>query len=175
MRVFTGVPVPGEELDKIAELKVFSGLGKVFNREQAHITVNFIGEAGDEDVAGITAGMDGALKGIKKFTVSMNEVKAFPDEKRAKIVWLNIASGAEPLKAIYRNIASMPAMGGIEKETREYLPHITLMRLRRPEDIMGFSGKVPEMVFTADRVVLYRSVLTGRGAVHTALHESVLE
>jgi 2'-5' RNA ligase len=64
----------------------------------------------------------------------------------------------------------------IEKEDREFTPHITLGRRRVPAPLLERQVvTVEQKTFLVDTLVLYRSTLTREGAVYDKVWEIKLE
>ncbi len=75
-----------------------------------------------------------------RLTVSLRQPGAFPHPKRATVVWLGVESrGLEQLAAEVEEAASA---AGLSSEERPFRPHVTLSRLRPPEDIRSWLERV---------------------------------
>ena len=144
---------------------------------QLHLTLKFLGEAGEEQVATIQTGLDEAARGYRPFVLRLGSVGAFPSIRRARVVWL----GVEAPEALFRltgAIESRMERRGFEPDGRAFHPHITLGRVRKGVDL-GQPGALERAAarvearaeFEAGRLELVRSRLGPQGARHSVLSE----
>jgi 2'-5' RNA ligase len=85
---------------------------------------------------------------------------AFPNTSKARVLWAGVGSGAEALAELVD--AMEPALSGLgfAPEQRDFHPHVTMARLRKPQNIAGLLEGAPVEMFSkteVDRVVLYKS------------------
>ena len=131
--------------------------------EQRHITLQFLGPVADPPpVAGFVAD---AVRRREPFTATLGGGGAFPDPRRASVVWLGMRHGIDALIDLAVSLSSLSA------EDRPYRPHLTLARVNRARDMraviaaLDACGASP--TWTVDEVVLFESDTRGDGAVHT--------
>jgi 2'-5' RNA ligase len=90
-----------------------------------HVTLKFIGEKPEEDVATI----ERALADIKAGPLEMTfrGYGFFPGAKAARVFWIGIESGQQ-LVALAKNVDETMAKLDIPKEDHVFSPHLTLAR-----------------------------------------------
>lgn len=137
-----------------------------------HITLKFFSEI-EETMAN---NMKERLARIENmygpFEATIKGVDAFPNKRRARVIVVTMEKGVDIAKAIFHDIEDALLTLGIEKEKRDFTPHITLGRRKEPaplleRDITGLD----EMSFIIDQLVLFRSTLTPQGAIYAPVWE----
>ena len=117
-------------------------------------------------------------------TLKAAEVSAFGSLRRARIVWVGLAEAALPesdpgrLLALQREVETVARDLGLAPETRPFVPHVTLGRLRVPsrlaaEDLSTVRPPAPDAAwsspFTVREIGLFASFLGPAGAVYERL------
>lgn len=146
--------------------------------DQFHITLKFLGETPAEALEPVTAATREAVRGWEAFTVSFQGVGAFPNWARPRILWAHVAAGQEALSRLAGHVEEALADLGVTREKRPFRAHVTLGRI--PEHVDAPAGPVDSLTLAAgpehvDRVVVYESRLTPRGAVYTERHSLSLQ
>lgn len=161
-RVFAAVPVPGEaRVDLTDRLSGLGIPGRVVPAENWHITLRFLGKVDPVSYQRFLHGMT-PVSGLGTFRIRLGQVGAFPNPKKAAVVWAGIESGAEDLGRMATLAEEAVAAAGLPAEERPFHPHLTLSRVRPPVDVGGLVGEEIGVGWRCDRVVVYRSV-HGRG------------
>ncbi len=140
-----------------------------------HITLRFIGEIPKPMVDSI-ARMLSELR-FKKFKIHIKGVGAFPTPTRPRVVWLGVVEGHEQLKEIHDWIEERLQKLGFKREKEEFVPHITLARVRSSRNIKNLVEAIMRLKdvdigeFIVDKVRLKKSTLTPRGPIYDTLFE----
>jgi len=180
MRVFLALEIP-------EDIKVYlSGISKTMSQrvpgvkwikpEGQHMTLKFFGEIGEEKVREVEAALEGIDRQHGVVHVTLKEITAFPDKKRAKVVVVTFGEGVDNTRAIFHDIESRLEAVNIEKERREFTPHVTLGRVKVPMPLLERDlAQVEQKSFVVDRLVVYQSTLTREGAIYAPLKEIKFE
>jgi 2'-5' RNA ligase len=171
MRLFVAVPVndavKAEAAKVAAALRQSKAKLKLVEPENVHVTLRFLGEAGD---AGPFIEAIDAV-GEKPFRVVFDSVGAFPSKEYVRVVWIGCSEGGQTLKNIHRVFSEK---AGLPSEA--YVPHVTIARVHgKPDDAVRKALETPvsaEML--ADRMLLVESTLGPRGPAYKVLHEKRL-
>lgn len=107
--------------------------------------------------------------GHEPFEVEPSGFGAFPSDRKARVVWSRVGTGAETLRGIAEELEGRLEALGFEREKRSYTPHITLGRARKRPARLGDVEEEPVPGFTARRLELVESVPGGRGASYSTL------
>jgi RNA 2',3'-cyclic 3'-phosphodiesterase len=152
---------------------------RIIPPENLHITLKFIGYAGDRTAGEIKRITGEAVCGYKSFEYTVKRhLDAFPHTKKASIVFLGIKKGSESLSGIFDSIEERLALYGLEKEKRKFHPHITAARIKKPIDITDVTG-IPfscrEKTYRIGHVSVYESILDRKGARYIIIERFVLK
>ena len=178
MRVFLGIPIAEEAAEEIAAgYAAFKGLkAKFVETQNLHVTLKFIGEVKEQAVKNIIKALEPALAGTMSFTVAVNGVKTFPSSQEAKVIWAGIEKGNGAIKEIFVKCEESLYKAGFKKEEKEFIPHITMARVKVPQDVTKMLKGIRIIAETeAQRVVLYKSELSHKGPVYEELWSMNLE
>ncbi|MCD6414936.1 MAG: RNA 2',3'-cyclic phosphodiesterase [Candidatus Diapherotrites archaeon] len=163
MRCFIGVPLTDNVRKGLSEmqkrLKHSSTKMKLVEPENLHITLRFLGEIADVEVA------KPLLEGIsiKKFHVQFTHIGAFPSRDYIRVVWAGVGQGRDELVELYK------AVGG--KNSLE--PHVTLARVKTKPDalLLEMLDEKLDLSMDAERVQLIESKLTPTGPIYSKVFE----
>lgn len=184
-RLFFAVPIPDPARAQVASLmatvqsSVGDGSAKIrwVRVEGLHLTLRFLGPTPLERVPELAKALATVASGTAPFPVTISGAGAFPGPLHPRTLWLRIEVGADRLSDLAADLGAVAAADGSQLETRPFAPHLTIARtdgLRAAPDAaqaLIAAAATLEAPFTAERVVLYRSLL-GRGP---ARYESVAE
>ncbi|MDJ0925360.1 MAG: RNA 2',3'-cyclic phosphodiesterase [Acidimicrobiia bacterium] len=134
--------------------------GRPVPPENWHITLRFLGATSALQRDRVLAYLDDHLS-IEPFRISFTGLGVFPREARASVLWLGTAGDVEPLESTAAVCEGAAVEAGYEPEGRPFHPHLTLSRIRPPQDLRSLVDLVePSGVkLDVDSVTLYRSVL----------------
>lgn len=157
-RLFSGIEIPPDIAERLAGLRGGIEGARWVEPENYHITLRFIG-----DVDGDTAvRFEEALAKIRlrAFSLVLDGVGTFGGRK-PRAVWAGIAA-SETLEALARAHDFAAQRAGLEPESRNFHPHVTLARLRngKPEQVAKYlseRGGFLTQAFPVTRFVLFSS------------------
>jgi 2'-5' RNA ligase len=165
-RAFVAIRPSDAVLDAVEELVGSLDLGDTrrTTRDQWHVTLQFLGNRAD--VAAVIDALTGLH--VPAGGAQLGGLGAFPNPRRARVLWLGVAEGGETFGALAREVGARLAPLGHEPEARPYHAHLTLARAKVPTDLrplvdahhrtaVGESWPVSE-------VVVYESRLRQTGA-----------
>jgi 2'-5' RNA ligase len=144
--------------------------------ETQHLTFAFLGEQEEALVERISPLLTSRLGTVPRFEATLRGCGFFPNPRHARVGWV----GAEPEERfgeIARVVRGVVSDAGVELDRSEFRPHLTMMRIRErwpPLSIETFTKALRDyhsVPFPVDRVTLYASKLSPKGAEHTALRE----
>lgn len=134
--------------------------GSVAPPENWHVTLRFLGIVDQVIYERFLSALDVADQA--PFPIRLGGIGAFPNIRKATVVWVAIEEGAEGLATLSAIAEEAAQSAGLASEERPFHPHLTLARVRPPADIRALAGTAVELGWRCDRVVVYRSH-TGRG------------
>ncbi len=174
MRLFVAVDLDYPEgLREFASKLRATGLRmKLVEPENFHVTLRFIGEAGQEAVGTIERGLRRACEGLEPFEVSLRGLGAFPRPERARVLW--VAVHGEEIYELARRVNEALDGLGIPGDRKEFVAHATIARVkerpsRRVLDLMEEWKDREFGTQLVSEVRLKKSTLTPRGPVYEDL------
>ena len=175
-RGFVAVVPPDDVLDaieaRVAPVRAARGELRWNRREQWHLTLRFLGPVPDVD--GLIAALREELASATSVSaVQLAGVGAFPNARRASVVWLGLRDGADGLSRVAATVESASVVAGFAPEPRPFAPHLTVARVPRARDVsvvLDALGDEPVGVgWAVDDVVLVSSDTRPSGAVYSEI------
>lgn len=145
---------------------------------QLHLTVKFLGDTGESQLADVTAILQRAAARHSAADVALHGLGAFPHVERPSIVWIGMR-GADSLCSLAADLERELEPLGFVPEEREFHPHITVLRVKRrpPPDLFSMLDELAAAGFGSvpiDAVELFQSDLGPRGPRYTVLAKASL-
>jgi len=165
MRLFIAVDLPMEVKNSLEALKPFVK-GKIVKKEQMHITLKFLGDVDDALVPRIIRELSEIS--FPAFRVKLTKAGAFPDETRARVIWV----GAEPEEPLAKVKALVDQTLPKFVDDKPFKGHITLARCESDDlrdEIKILNSKLEKKEFLVSKITLYKSILTPQGPVYEKL------
>jgi len=161
----------------ISDLKKSNTDIKWVGENQMHLTLKFLGNIEQDRVQVISGALKSIADNFKGFNIRLSKIGAFPNLRRPRVIWLDIDKGAEELKSLSNKIEIELEKIGFKKEKREFKAHLTLGRVRslkvieNLEKIINETDFQPPNEIKIDKLILFQSTLTPKGAIYTPLSE----
>lgn len=141
--------------------------------EAMHITLKFLGEVSAHREDSVRESLEAAAAGVPPFVMRIGGFGAFPDPRRAKVIWVG-CSPAPLLEQLSHQVDECMGAVGFARETRAFHPHVTLGRVRReatPSRLTGLPGMFDRLEvegeFPVKSIDLMQSELSPAGAKYT--------
>jgi len=160
-RLFLAVPLPDRVREELADHLAAHPLpGRAVPPANWHLTLRFLGDTDAEEAERLAATLAAAAFPAA-FEVRLGGFGAFPRPARARVAWLGLVAGTEPLAELAAAVEAAVRRAGLPAEHRPFSPHLTLARLRDPQDVRAALAALPpfEAVVPVHEVVLHRSHL----------------
>ena len=181
IRSFIAIEIP-ENIRKdinryIQELQKHAPKLKWVKPESLHITLKFLGEQDPQRIEQAIVNLTKLGNNLDGFDLSIKNFGAFPNEKRPKVLWLGLeAIPRESFFGLFNRIEDTLEGIGFEREQRKFSPHLTLARIKYPDNFSGlfeFVAKNPfeTHTFSVDGFVLMRSFLKQSGAEYKVIQK----
>jgi len=140
---------------------------RLISPEKLHITLKFLGNVAEDDLSRVEHALEQLRGRHEPFEVETLGFGAFPSERKARILWAGIESGAGPLRALAADVENLLETVGFEREARPYTPHLTLGRARaRPAKLDDATAAPPALRFTVSSMQLVQSVPGKNGVTY---------
>jgi 2'-5' RNA ligase len=149
--------------------------------ENLHYTMRFIGEVGEDGAKRVEQAADDAASGVPAFDAVLGDLGAFPSVRRARVIWVGLASGGDALLGLAARLADALETRGWERERQKLQAHLTLGRVREPNRDWGPAfasappvGAEPAGQFRVAQLVVVHSQLNPKGSIYTVRHSAAL-
>jgi len=149
--------------------------GKIAPPENWHITLRFLGTVDDVSYERFLAALDTADLGMA-FQIGLGNLGAFPGQSNATVIWMDVARGRERLQELADMAEEAAQSAGLVGEERPFRSHLTLSRVRPPQDVRRLVETTPAMGigWRCESIVVYRSHLGRGGASYETLETLAL-
>lgn len=138
-------------------------------RDQLHVTLCFLGLCQPESVDAIGRGCS-VLSGSGRALLRLGDAVWLP-RRHPGVLAVAVADLDGRLARIQAELAqALAQIGAYREEARAFLPHVTVARVPREEDVRAVAVSRPPVVgFEGARVTLYRSVPGPSGSRYEGL------
>ena len=176
IRTFVALEIPGEAIEKIINIRKDKigdwGNFKWEAKEKLHLTLKFLGDTEKDVLNAYIEYIKRIVSDIEQFELCFSEFGIFRKGGVPKILWVGLNEN-DKLKQFADTLDSIFENYGYKKEERKFKAHITLLRFRgfeNMEKILSLTEvKIPEIKFTANKVVFFESQLKQNGSVYKSL------
>jgi RNA 2',3'-cyclic 3'-phosphodiesterase len=181
-RLFFAVPVPGVSRAPLEaalpDLAPLLGGGRLTTPGGWHLTLAFLGQVRPELADAVVRVGEAAAAGVPAARLRLEGSGAFPNGRRARVLWAGIGGDTDVLVGLAASLAAECRRAGLRFEERPLVPHLTLARFSTPapvpeaalELVAGAAAAGSE--WEARELACYRSILGGsRGARYRVIRE----
>jgi 2'-5' RNA ligase len=157
----------------IAQLKPLGKGARWVRPEGMHVTLKFIGEVDASNLDAIRSAL-APIHSQQPVEMYFRGVGFFPDERRPRVAWCGIEASAN-MAALAADIESALEPLKIERESRDFAPHLTLGRFNPPgraEELVRVAKGLQAREFGSARETefhLFESILGRSGAEYKKL------
>ena len=142
--------------------------------ENVHLTLKFFGNVPTQNVAKISAAASRVAQEFSSFQIRIGGTGVFPRRSRPQVLWIGVEDSTGRLSDLQLRLEEEFAREGFPKEDRGYQPHLTIARLRRPEDARPLAEAHIQTKFSfievpVNEFVMFRSQLSPKGSIYTAV------
>lgn len=168
LRLFVALELPVAVRDML--LAEMGGVvGARWQRDdQLHLTLRFIGEVDRHVAADVDAAL--AMVNFQPFELTLGDLGSFDHRGRIDCLWVGVRP-REAVTALAQRVDAALARVGIPRETRAFVPHITLARLGRDADSIGdfLAKRLMTVRFPVSGFALWESRLGHGGAEYEVI------
>ena len=140
-----------------------------------HLTLQFLGAV--PRLAPVAEALATAVGETTAFPFRLGGSGAFPNPRRARVVWIGAALGGDALVGLAGAVTAALRPVGFEAD-RPLHPHLTVARLKVPADagpvLAALGSEAVGPAFPVGEVVLYESRLSPAGPKYTAVERFCL-
>ena len=184
-RIFCAVELPPEIRDRLHDhaariRKTFPEASASWSKpENVHLTLKFFGNVPTQNLSKISAPCSRVAEEFRSFQISIGGTGVFPRRSRPQVLWIGVEDSSGRLLDLQGRLEEEFAREGFPKEDRGFRPHLTIARLRKPEDARTLAEthiqtNFPLTAMRVNELVLFRSQLSPRGSIYTVISKHAL-
>jgi len=145
-----------------------------------HLTLKFFGNVDQTRVLMISDVLARAAKESAPIGITVGGTGVFPRPSRPQVLWIGVADRTGALARLQKRVEVECARVGFPKEDRAFRPHLTIARIRNPQNATRVAEahlglEFAPLELTLDELVLFRSELSPHGSKYTPISRSRLE
>lgn len=161
-RLFIGAPLSEDARAAVARLLPKNLPGKIVTPDKWHFTLRFLGATTPAAREAVIAELSKAKLGAP-FRIRFGRLGAFPNTRRARVLWLGVPLGSEQLSALAGVAETAARAAGFRAEGRRFTPHLTLSRIDPPQSVEALVKNERDLgvEMRVESMILYRSRLGG--------------
>lgn len=179
MRLFIGIPLPGEYTRIIREIqeawknRLASKMSWV-RPELVHLTLKFLGDVDENRVADVVSAM--RLAACENFQAQGGPGGFFPSRGAPRVVWIGLRQGRDECTTNFEKLEGELKKAGFPAESKPFSPHLTVARVKAAARNDDWPSLLADLIrewpmFTVDRLVLWQSILTSSGPEYRMVAE----
>lgn len=182
IRIFVGIALSDEVRIALEDVQ-FDLMDMVPERainwsrpELMHLTLNFLGDGNrPEQVAAVCDQLDQIAQGQRPFSLRMGPLGCFPRRRNPEVIYAGLQGGTQQLYTLKEALDEGLATIGYVPESRKYTPHLTLGRVRKPDQVVKaqfpFGSHTQAAEWLVDGVHVYHSFRSKkRGIQYKVIH-----
>ncbi len=139
--------------------------------ENMHLTLKFFGETDEKQIPLIQQVLADASAKTKSFTLKIANTGIFGSRYDPKVIWFGIEKNTE-LEILVQNIVDGLAKQGWEPDRQNFIPHLTIGRIRKLKDKSLFQKLISQyntveiQEENVNEIMLYESILRREGPLY---------
>jgi 2'-5' RNA ligase len=94
-----------------------------------HVTLRFLGDQTEEQLADVVPALEEAVRGVAPFTIGLRGLGAFPGLEHPRTLWVGIAEGSKEVRDLQARVARTLETRGFPLEARAWQAHVTIGRI----------------------------------------------
>jgi 2'-5' RNA ligase len=179
IRTFIAIEIPAAVRKRISEVQ--NEFQKENERiswtkpENIHVTLKFLGDVEENKIDAIASVVQKTAKNIQSFNVKVKNLGAFPNLRRARVLWVGLENATAELTQIAEGMETGLSQLGFPEEERKFSPHLTIGRVKSAlstrfvEKFQNYAFEGGE--FQVEEIVVMKSDLRPSGAIYTPLRK----
>ena len=183
IRSFIAIELPDELKSELVQLEarlksIDQPFVKWVDPYSIHLTLKFLGNVAADRIGDITGAMEEATQGISSFHLQIRDLGVFPNLRRVQVAWVGLGGEIDKLALLQQRIESSLETLGFTPESRKFVPHLTLARVRNRASL-NERQRLGELISSTsfdtvhkikiDSISLMRSQLTSEGAIYSRI------
>ena len=178
LRLFIAINLPLEVrklLEQVQQsLPLNESLVKWVEKENFHLTLEFLGETRKERLSQIEEGLKKATLNSDSLLLDLQEIGAFPNWRNPRVIWVGLGGDIVRLRDLHNRIHQELLDRGFSLGPKRFQPHLTLGRIKQGTPISAgvtnYLKLIPkDVTFAVKQIDLMQSILTREGPIYKKL------
>ena len=138
---------------------------------QIHLTLKFVGETTGEDIPAIIEACQKVAKNHQPFTMDFDRTGLFGSNHTPRVLWLGMTQQPQALFDLEADILDAFDRLGYLRDRQNFVPHLTVCRIKQLVDKKFFQGIEQKTYLHADvkELVYFQSFLQPSGPFYKVL------
>jgi 2'-5' RNA ligase len=142
--------------------------------EKLHLTLKFLGNTEEKQLRELQKRVEEISAGMTNFELQIAETGIFPNARNPRVLWIDVKDQAGNLAKINSVLEAECEKIGFAREQRKYVPHLTIGRIREPNNARDLAQKhlqnnFEPVEFAVPEIVIYESRLLPTGSVYSVV------
>ena len=176
VRTFICIEIPEAIKERIDELqRDLHGLDARISwvkPENIHLTLKFLGDVPQSRIESVKRAAERAASSCSPFEIEAGGAGCFPSPRNPRVLWVGLSHLPDELKRLHAKIEDELAREGFPREQKKFSPHLTIGRIRSPQNASLVAEKLiaggfEPARFQADEIIVMRSDLSPAGSIYT--------
>lgn len=177
IRLFVALALPEEVRNRLSSLCRGIRDARWVEPHNMHLTLCFIGAVEEPAIDDLVYSLDAVR--APAFPLTLAGVGHFESRKRVRQIWAGIQP-CPPLMDLQGRIEAAVSRAGVKRESRRFVPHVTLARLKdaKPSAVgpwLQANGAFRGFPFMVTAFTLFASYPGGSGPVYQPVEEFALD
>ena len=148
--------------------------------ENIHLTLKFLGEIQTSRLSRLSNAAAQAVENFSPFQITLEGTGVFPKHGPPRVLWIGVQDESGKLARLQTGLEKACASEGFSREDKEYNPHLTIARLRKPQGARTVAAAHKEMRFepevaTVAELLVIRSEPSSAGSRYTVISRHRME
>jgi 2'-5' RNA ligase len=147
---------------------------------QLHLTLKFLGDTPIHNIKLLNHLFENLTQNYLSYNIKIKNIKIFGSRYKPQVIWIGIEDNGQT-NDLYQTIQKEFHLLGVKKKSQNFVPHITLGRIKKISDKTYFQevihkySNVEAETIKIEKFVLFESQLTTKGAIHIPLNTFLLK
>jgi 2'-5' RNA ligase len=148
--------------------------------DKLHLTLRFLGETPEVKIIEIEKVLSEVADKANAFSLNINRIGIFGSSYNPRVLWVGIDKD-DTLSLLHKNIEKKLSKIGFYSDRQNFVPHLTLTRIKQLKDLKLFQKIIAPyketeiMIQPVTSFSLYESILKPQGPTYIRLNRFLLK
>ncbi len=144
--------------------------------DKFHITIKFFGHTSDDNISIVNSVIVDIIKSKCSFNIELVKTGVFGSSYNPRVIWFGIHNNIV-LQELTMELHEKLDDAGIKKDRQNFVPHITIGRIKKIVDKKLFNLEINKYCNTflqntlVDKIFLFESIMLAKGTEYKVINE----